>query len=792
MNEKGIGAAVRRVEDQRFITGAGNYVDDVNLPGQLFAAFVRSPHAHADLASVSTTAAAAAPGVRAVLTGADVAADGVGGMPVGWGITQPDGSPMIEPPWPIIATDRVRFVGELVAVVIADSRNAAMDAAELVEVDYASLPAVVATATAAADDAPQIWDEAPGNTCFVWEIGESAPVDEAVSQAAHVTRVELVNNRLIPNAMEPRSAIASFAPATGDLTLHCTAQAPHAVRLLIGAFVLQQPEHKFRVISPDVGGGFGSKIYPYAEYAVICWAARRMGATIKWTATRSEAFVSDAHGRDHVTTADLAMDADGRFLAFRVHTTANMGAYLSAFAPLIPTYLYATLFAGQYTTPQIFCQVRAVFTNTTPVDAYRGAGRPEATYLLERIIEKAAYEIGLDPVELRRRNFIAPDAFPYQTPVALLYDSGDYAKTMDKALEAADVAGYAARKASSQSAGKLRGIGYSLPIEATGAAPSAIAGQLGARAGLWESAELRFNATGSVTVFSGAHSHGQGHATTFAQIVSDKLGIPFENIEIVEGDTANGQMGMGTFGSRSLSVGGSAIVKAADKIIDKGKKIAAHLMEAAAEDIEFEDGNFTVAGSDKAVNIAEVAFAAYVPHNYPLEELEPGLSEQAFFDPMNFNFPYAAYVCEVEVDPRTGITDVVKFTCVDDVGNIINPLIVDGQVHGGVVQGIGQALLENGVYDNEGQLLSGSFMDYTMPRADNVPSFLTDVTETPCPFNPLGVKGCGEIGAIGSPPAVINAVINALSPFGVTDIEMPATPERVWSAMQSGQAEAAE
>ena len=792
MSDKGIGAAVRRVEDQRFITGAGNYVDDLNLPGQLYAAFVRSTHAHADLRSVDTTAAAAASGVRSVLTGADVAADGVGGMPVGWGITQPDGSPMVEPPWPIIANGRVRFVGELVAVVIAESRTAAMDAAELVEVEYDALPAVVETGGAAADGATQIWEEAPNNTCFLWEIGERAPVDEAVSGAAHVTRLEMVNNRLIPNAMEPKAAIASFAPATGDLTLHCTAQAPHAIRLLIGAFVLQQPEHKFRVISPDVGGGFGSKIYPYAEYAVLCWAARRMGATVKWTATRSEAFLSDAHGRDHVTTADLAMDADGTFVAFRVHTTANMGAYLSAFAPLIPTYLYATLFAGQYTTPAIFCEVRAVFTNTTPVDAYRGAGRPEATYLLERIIEKAAYEMGMDQTELRRKNFIAPDAFPYQTPVALLYDSGEYAKTMDKALAAADVSGFAARKQQSAANGKLRGIGYSLPIEATGAAPSAIAGQLGARAGLWESAELRFNATGSVTVFSGAHSHGQGHATTFAQIVSDKLGVPFENVEVVEGDTANGQMGMGTFGSRSLSVGGSAIVKAADKIIDKGKKIAAHLMEASAEDVEFADGNFSIAGTDKSVNIAEVAFAAYVPHNYPLEELEPGLSEQAFFDPMNFNFPYAAYVCEVEVDPRTGVTEVTNFTCVDDVGNIINPLIVDGQVHGGVVQGIGQALLENGVYDGDGQLLSGTFMDYTMPRADDVPSFKTDITETPCPFNPLGVKGCGEIGAIGSPPAVINAVINALSDYGVTDIEMPATPERVWSAIRAGQADAAE
>ena len=788
MTETGIGASVRRVEDRRFITGAGSYVDDLAVPGHLYAVFVRSPHAHAELRGIDTEAARAAPGVEAVLTGADVAADGLGSMPVGWGITQPDGSGMVEPPWSIIAHERVRFVGELVAVVVARSLNEAQDAAELVTVDYGELPAAVSTAGAAADGAPQIWEQAANNTCFVWEIGERTAVDAIVDGAAYVTHLELVNNRLIPNSMEPRAAIASFSPANGDLTLHCTAQAPHAVRLLAGAFVLHQPEHKFRVISPDVGGGFGSKIAPYAEYSVLCWAARRMGAALKWTSTRSEAFVSDVHGRDHVTRSDLALDADGKFLALRVDTTANLGAYLSAFAPLVPTYLYATLFAGQYTTPAIYARVRAVFTNTTPVDAYRGAGRPEATYMLERIIEKAAYEMGVDPVELRRRNFIAPDAFPYQTPVALLYDSGDYEKTLATAEAAADVAGFAERKAASEAAGRLRGIGYSLPIEATGAAPSAIAGQLGARAGLWESAEIRFNATGTVTVFSGSHSHGQGHATTFAQVVSDKLGVPFENVEIVQGDTVNGQAGMGTFGSRSLSVGGSAIVKAADKIIAKGKKIAAHLMETSEEDVEFSGGNFQVAGTDKSVNIAECAFAAYVPHNYPLDELEPGLSEHAFFDPSNFNFPYAAYICEVEVEPRTGVVEVDRFICVDDVGTIINPMIVEGQVHGGVAQGIGQALLEHGVYDEAGQLLSGSFMDYTMPRADDVPRFTTDTTETPCPFNPLGVKGCGEIGSIGAPPAVINAIINALSVYGVTDMAMPATPERVWDAIQTASA----
>jgi len=790
MTDTGIGASVRRVEDQRFITGNGNYVDDINLAKQCHAVFVRSDQAHAELKGVDTDKAASAPGVIAVLTGAEVAADSLGGLPCGWGITSIDGNPMAEPPWPILAQERVRFVGDAIAVVIAETRIQALDAAELVEVSYNPLPAVVATAEANKDGAPQVWADAKNNTCFHWAIGEKGPTDEAFSAAAHVTKIKLVNQRLIPNAMEPRSAVASFASATNELTLYCTCQAPHAMRLLLGAFVLQQPEHKFRVVSPDVGGGFGSKIYPYAEYAVLCWAAKRLGRPIKWTAVRSESFVTDAHGRDHVTEAELALDKDGKFLGFRSETIANLGAYLSAFGPLIPTFLYATLFAGQYTTPAIYAEVKAVFTNTTPVDAYRGAGRPEATYLLERIIEQAAGELGIDPAELRRRNFIAPDAFPYQTPVALMYDSGEYGAALDKALELSDYKGFAARRDASAKQGKLRGVGFSLPIEATGAAPSAIAGQLGARAGLYESAEIRFNATGSVSVISGSHSHGQGHATTFAQLVSDQLGVPIENIEVVEGDTDRATMGMGTFGSRSLSVGGNAIVKAADKIIEKGKKIAAHMLEASAGDIEFKDGNFTVAGTDRSLNIGEIAFSAYVPHNYPLEELEPGLNEQAFFDPINFNFPFGAYVCEVEIDPETGVVEVAEFTAVDDVGRIINPMIVEGQIHGGIVQGIGQALLENGVYDKDGQLLSGSFMDYTMPRADDMPNFKTGTNETLCPMNPLGVKGCGEIGTIGATPAVINAVINALSSLGVTSFDMPATPQRVWQTIQSAQAAA--
>ena len=788
MADTGIGAAVRRKEDQRFLTGNGNYVDDIDRPGQLYAAFVRSPHAHATLGAVDTSKAAAADGVITVLTGADVAADELGGLPCGWGITSKDGSPAVEPAWPILAQDKVRYVGNSVAVVIAESANQARDAAELVEVSYEPLGAVSVTGEATKPGTPLVHDEAANNVCFDFEFGDKDATDAAFGSAAHVTKLDLINQRLTPHAIEPRSAIGEYDPSVQQMTLHATGQAPHALRLLLGAFVLQQPEHKFRVICPDVGGGFGSKVAPYAEYAVVCWAARRLGRPVKWTSTRSESYLTDAHGRDHVTTVELALDGDNKFTAMRVNTVAAMGAYLSAFAPLIPTFLYVTLFAGQYTAKAIYTNVVAVFTNTTPVDALRGAGRPEATYLIERVVDKAASEVGLDPAELRRINMIPADGFPYETPVALHYDSGDYEGALNLALENSAYTGFAARREEARSRGKLRGIGISSPIEATGPAPSNVAGSLGARAGLYESGSIRFNATGSVSVFSGAHSHGQGHQTTMAQIVSDKLGVPLENIEIVQGDTDRAPMGMGTYGSRSTSVGGSALVNAADKIIDKGKKIAAHLLEASVEDIEFDAGNFQVAGTDKSVNIAAVAFAAYVPHNYPLEELEPGLEETAFFDPLNFNFPFATYVCEVEIDPETGVTDVMRFTAVDDVGIIINPLIVDGQVHGGVVHGIGQALMENTVYDADGQLVSGSLMDYTMPRADDVPNIDTDKTVTPCPLNPLGVKGVGEIGAIGAPPAVINAVVNALSDYGVEHVDMPATPQKIWQAIQSASA----
>jgi aerobic carbon-monoxide dehydrogenase large subunit len=634
-----------------------------------------------------------------------------------------------------------------------------------------------------------VHDDLTSNLCYDWGFVEDnkAAVDEAFKKAAHHITLELVNNRLVANPMEPRVAVGDYDPWNEMHTLYTTSQNPHVIRLLMGAFVLGIPEHKLRVVAPDVGGGFGSKIYHYAEEAFCTFAAKQLKRPVKWTSSRSEAFISDAHGRDHRTKMELALDADHNFTAIRTETYANMGAYLSTFAPSIPTWLHGTLMAGNYRTPLIYVNVKAVFTNTVPVDAYRGAGRPEATFQIERIVDKAARELGVDPVELRRKNFIKPDQFPYQTPVAVVYDTGNYHATLDKLLEISDHAGFAKRAADSAKRGKLRGFGLSHYIEACGIAPSNLVGQLGARAGLYESATVRVNATGSISIFTGSHSHGQGHETTFAQVVAEMIGIDAGQVEIVHGDTSNTPMGMGTYGSRSLAVGGSALVKATNKIINKAKKIAAHLLEASECDIELKDGKFTVAGTDKAVDWAGVTLAAYVPHNYPLENLEPGLEETAFYDPSNFTYPSGAYGCEVEVDPETGKVEILSFCAADDFGNIVNPMIVEGQVQGGLAQGIGQALLENCVYDENGQLLSGSFMDYAMPRADDLPSFKVDHScITPCTHNPLGVKGCGEAGAIGSPPAVVNAVIDALHRAGhthVTHIDMPLTPSRVWSAI---------
>jgi len=786
MTEDGIGARTLRTEDKRFITGHGRYTDDINLPGQAYACFVRSPVAHARITRVDTTAAKAAPGVVGVLTGADVAAAGIGGLICGWMVKSKDGSDMKAGAHPILAHDKVRYVGDHVAVVVARTYEQARDAADLVEVDYDELPAVVDLAIAR--DGAELHDGIAKNICYEWELGDKAATEQALSSAAHVTTIDITNNRLVPNAMEPRAAIGAYDAATDHHTLYVTSQNPHVARLVISAFVGLAPEHKLRVVAPDVGGGFGSKIFIYAEECVCLLAARRFGVPVKWVAERGESFLADAHGRDHITQASLALDADGRFTGLKVHTTANMGAYLSTFASSIPTYLYATLLAGQYRTPAIYCEVDALYTNTAPVDAYRGAGRPEATYVVETLVEEAARETGRDPAELRRLNFIQPEEFPYQTPVALTYDTGNYEAHLDAALELADYKGFAQRKAEAQARGKLRGIGFSCYIEACGIAPSQVVGALGAGVGLWEAGKVRFSVTGKLQVFTGSHSHGQGHETTFAQVMASKLGVPMSDIEILHGDTDQTPMGMGTYGSRSLAVGGSALVKAAEKVIDKGKKIAAHLLEASEGDIDFKDGQFTVRGTDRAKSIGEVVFAAYVPHNYP-EGLEPGMEETAFYDPANFTYPSGTYICEVEVDPDTGRVEIVKFTAVDDFGKVVNPMIVEGQVHGGLAQGIGQALLENTVYDPEsGQLLTGSYMDYTMPRADDLPNFDVATTETVCTHNPLGVKGCGEAGAIGSPPALMNAIADAVG----TRVSMPATAEKVWRAIQAGAAKAAE
>jgi carbon-monoxide dehydrogenase large subunit len=691
----------------------------------------------------------------------------------------------------VIAVGKARHVGDPVAVVIAETKQQAKDASELLSIDYTDLPASASLAAALAPGAATVHDDVPGNICYDWHIGDKAIVDGVFAGAHKVVRLDLINNRLIPNAMEPRAAIGDYDVNSGEYTLYTTSQNPHVIRLLMGAFVLHIPENKLRVVAPDVGGGFCSKIYHYAEEAIVTWAAAKVRRPVKWTAERTESFMSDAHGRDHVSTAEMAIDAQGTFLGLRVSTQANMGAYLSTFAPCVPTYLYATLLAGTYKTPVIYCEVKAVFTNTVPVDAYRGAGRPEATFLLERLVDAVAYDTGLDRVEIRRRNFIPADAFPYQTPVALQYDSGDYQTTLAVALKNADWAGFETRRTAAKARGKLRGIGISTYLEACGIAPSAVVGSLGARAGLYEVANIRVHPTGSVTVFTGTHSHGQGHETTLAQLVVSQLGVPLDQVEVVHGDTAKIPFGMGTYGSRSLAVGGSAMVKAMDKIIAKGKKIAAHLMEASVGDIEFANNTFTVAGTDKSKTLTDISLTAYVPHNYPIEELEPGLEETAFYDPKNFTFPGGCHIGEVEIDPDTGVVTVINFTAVDDVGRVVNPMIVEGQVQGGIAQGIGQALLEAAVYDDSGQLMSGSMMDYTMPRADNLPNISVATENTMCTHNPLGSKGCGEVGAIGSPPAVINAICDALQDYGVRHMNMPATSGKIWSIINAGPAKMA-
>ena len=777
-----VGSRVERKEDKKFLTGKGRYTADINIVNQTYACFVRSPHARAKINKVDITKASKAPGVVAVLTGDDLAQDKIGGMIAGWKIVSQDGKDMKVPPHPALAKDSVNYVGDHVAVVIAETLEQAKNAAELVSVSYKILKAVIDTSNAMNSEA--IHEGIDRNLCFDFVLGDKGKTDDALSSADKVVMLDLINNRLIPNAIEPRASIGDYNSSSEQLTLYTTNQNPHLTRLVLSAFNAIAPEHKFRVVAPDVGGGFGSKIYPYAEDVVIAWASKKIERPVKWVAERSESFLSDCHGRDHITHVELAVKNSGVITGLKVDTIANLGGYASLFATVTPTYLYAPLILGLYNIPAAFCNVRAVYTNTAPVDAYRGAGRPEATFLIERIVTEAAKEIGMDQAEFRKKNFISK--FPHQQCLIHNIDSGDYNAHLNKALEVADYKNFENRRSQSAKKGKLRGIGFSTYLEACGIAPSAVVMSIGAGVGLWESAEIRFNATGNVSVFTGTHSHGQGHETTFAQIVGDKLGVPIENIDIIHGDTDKGPFGMGTYGSRSLAVGGTAITKACDKIVEKGKKVAAQMMEAKPEDVDFKAGEFIVKNSNKKKTIGEIAFACYLPGQYgeiksPLPAgVEPGLKETAFYDPINFSFPAGTHICEVEVEENTGVTKVVKYTAVDDFGTVINPMIVEGQVHGGIVQGIGQALYENGYYDKSGQLITASYMDYTMPRADDFPHFEIDYTSTPATSNPLGAKGCGEAGAIAAPPAVMNAVIDAIG----TDVSMPATSEKVWKALK--------
>src|SRR4051812_2248323 len=780
MAETFFGKSIKRREDPRLVTGKGNFADDLKVPFTTHAVFVRSPHANAKIGRIDASAAKKLKGVLAVYTGKDLEAGGVKPIPVGWllpGLKVPAFHPL--------AIDRVRFMGQPVAVVIAETPYLARDAAELIEVDYDPQPAVADGADALKSGAPQVHDDAPGNVCFKWALGDAAATDKQFASAAKVVKQSFRNHRLIPNAIEPRACLASAQPGTGDITLWITSQNPHVHRLIMAAFVLGIPEHKLRVISPDVGGGFGSKIFIYPEECVAVWASRALSRPVKWTAERRESFMTDSHGRDHHTEAEMALSADGKILGMRVKTAANMGAYLTLFAPAVPTYLYGTLLAGSYTTPAIHVEVTGVFTHTTPVDAYRGAGRPEATYVIERLVDLSAQELGMDPIEIRRKNFIAPDKFPYQTPVALMYDSGNYAGALDKALGMFDYKAFRAEQAAARKQGRYLGVGFSTYLEACGLAPSQVAGALGAQAGLYESATVRVYPTGKVSVFTGSHSHGQGHETTFAQVIADELQLPMDDIEIVHGDTGQVPFGMGSYGSRSGPVGGTAIYLSAQKVKEKARKIAAHLLEAKEEDVSYEGGKFFVKGSpDRSKGFGDVALMAYLAHNMP-KGLEPGLEALTFFDPGNFVFPFGTHIAVVEVSKETGKTKIVRYIAVDDLGRVINPMIVDGMVQGGIVQGVSQALWEEAIYDENGTLVTGSFMNYAMPHADDVPFFELARTETPSPVNPLGIKGAGETGTIASTAAVANAVMDALSPFGIRHLDMPFTPGRLWEAMRA-------
>ncbi|MGI9305588.1 MAG: xanthine dehydrogenase family protein molybdopterin-binding subunit, partial [Gammaproteobacteria bacterium] len=756
-------------------------------PNQAYLYIVRSPVAHAQIGSIDVVQARAARGVLAVFTAADLAAGGVEPMQCAWPLYNKDGSPMADVPREVLAGERLRYVGQPVVAIVAESVAQAKDAAELVAIDYDDLHCVMDMRDAIAPQAQTIFDHVPRNLCLDWEMGDRAATDAAFAAAAHVVSVEHVQNRVVPSAIEPRAAIGEYDPGKDEYTLYVCSQNPHLARSAYCRETLHIAETKLRVIAPDVGGGFGSKSCPYSEDVIALWGSKTVGRPIKWVSERGEAFVSDAHARDHITHVQGAFDDDGRFLAIRVTTLANLGIGTSLFGPVVPTIFYGTMLVGVYRIPTMYASVKCVLTNTSPTDAYRGAGRPEATYTIERLVEAAALELGIDSLELRRRNFIPPEAFPYESAAGLLYDSGEYAKCMDTALQAADYSGFDKRREASAQRGRLRGIGVCVYTEIAGAGPTAVAVSFGSTLPLYEVSTVRVHPDATVSVLTGAHNHGQGHETTFAQIVAERLQVPFENIEVVHGDTGVVPYGVGTFASRSVSLGGSAAVASADKVIEKGKRISAYMLDADdAHDIDYVDGMFRVRGSNNSASFSEVAKMAYLPNKFPTDQLEPGLEETTWYDPPNYTFPCGAHVCEVEVDPQTGSAQILAYTIADEFGVIINPMIVEGQVHGGVAQGIGQALLEQAVYDpDSGQPLAASFLDYGLPRADDLPNFVVEAIEGYTPSNPLGAKGCGEAGAVGAPVTVMNALLDALRPAGVVDLSMPATPLKIWTAIQA-------
>jgi len=770
MPKFGMGQPARRTEDQRFITGHGRYTDDIALPRQTHAYILRSPHAHAKIRKIDIRAAMKAPGVVGVVTGADLDRDGIGPIPCLTPINNVDGSEAKLPPRKALTTDKVRHVGDSVAMVVAESLAQAKDAAELIEVDYEVLPSVVDAEAALAGGNGLVWDDAPGNLCFDWAVGRRAAVEQGFAKAKHVVSLKVVNNRLIVNSMETRAALGHYDTAEDRYHLYTSSQGSHTLRGVLASAVLKVPEQRIRVVTPDVGGGFGMKLFLYPEHVLVLYAAKKFGRPLRWIGERADAFITDTHGRDNVTTAELALDDAGKFLALRVKIVANMGAYLSLYSTFIPTGAGSAMHAGVYQTPAVLVEVKGMYTHTTPIDAYRGAGRPEAAYILERVVDLAAKRLRLDPAEIRRRNFIKPEQMPFATPLDRTYDSGKFQRNMEDALKAADRAGFAARKTESARRGKLRGLGFATYIEECGGGDD-------------EMAEIRFDASGTATLLIGTQSSGQGHQTAYAQVVSEKLGIPFEDVRVSQGDSDVVGFGRGTGGSRSLPIGGAAIDLAARRIIEKGRKIAAHRLEAAESDLEFADGQFRIAGTDRAVSMTEVAKTAFNSMELP-KGVEAGLDETAHFAPPASTFPNGCHVCELEVDPETGNTTILRYLVVDDFGTVVNPLLLAGQVHGGIAQGVGQALLEGCVYDaKSGQLITGSFMDYCMPRAHDLPGIEFNFNVVPCATNPLGIKGAGEAGAIGAPPAVINALVDALGDLGIEHIDMPATPQRVWEAI---------